>query len=304
MNLNLLLLCWLMLGAAAPRLPQPSTMPDPNDPDKVRAVASREEMEKTGLKARTWTGVVDPDVYTRLDRLNERVASLKDRLNKGRDIAAFDALERIRFKGMVYVQVQLKPDPRISDVQRRVLASLKASEFYAHYLFGEAPGFIGFATKEALDKLAKNPDVVGVCLEDKPWPEGPTKTVFRHELPPPKPGDASSERPGVKEQKVQPEVYRAFDLTDRVNVWISLRPDSLPKPEELPSDLRAQNAMIEQANKQLQDRVLTALSADDFCVMSRYTSGMSGFITQEGLQKLWRHPEVVRVRIQQLMQPK
>jgi hypothetical protein len=89
---------------------------DPNDPGKTRTTIPREEREELGLTPRTWTGVVDPEAYARLDRLDKTVADLRERLKKGKDAEAFDTLRRIRFKGMVYVQVQLKPDPKIKEV--------------------------------------------------------------------------------------------------------------------------------------------------------------------------------------------
>lgn len=301
-----------MIGIAMlcvfPRLaPAPPRVPvtyDPNDPDKTRTIISREEREKLGLTPRTWSAVVHPDVYATLDRLNKTVASLKDRLKKGRDVQAFDALRRIRFQGMVYVQVQVRPDPNIRDVQRRVLASLKASEFHVRQLFDGAAGFVGYATKEGVDKLAKNADVVGVCLDDQPLPKK-GKTIYKDDLPPPKPGDTASTQPGVKERKVDPDVYGAFALTDRVDVMVSLRGDSLPKLSDLPSNLRARHALQEQAAKQLQDRVLSTIAADEFWVWTRFrlTSGMTGFITKEGLEKLWKHPDVQRIYLQHILRP-
>ncbi|MGQ9652234.1 MAG: hypothetical protein ACUVXJ_19235 [Phycisphaerae bacterium] len=287
-----------VLAAAMPMSPVPrrvQTTPDPNDPEKTRTIIPREEREKLGLTPRTWTGVVDPEVYARLDRLNKTVAELKDRLKKGRDVEAFDALWRIRFKGMVYVQVQLKD----RDAQRRVLASLKASEFHAPYLFEKSVGLTGYITKEGLDKLAKNPDVTGVCLDDKPLP-GPGKIMAKDLLPPAKPGEAANE-PGVPEKKVDPDVYRAFALGDRVDVAVSLRVELPSRPEELPSDLVARNELREQAGQQVQDRVLSALTANEFWLSSRHESGMSGSVTKEGLQKLWRHPDVQRISFPPLM---
>jgi len=298
------LLAGVALAGEFRRVPSPpSTMPDPNDPDKTRAVVSREEIERTGLKPRTWTGVVDPEVYVRLDRLNKTVADLKERLKKERDVKAFDTLWRMRFKGMVYVQIQLKPDGKNKEVQRRVLASLKASEFHARYLFDGAPGIIGFATKEALDKLAKNPDVTGVCLDDNQLPDPLAGVIFRDHLPPPKPGDTSSQQPGVRENKVEADVYRVFEQADRADVDVSLRTDSLPELTDNPSEMLARNELRDQAEKQLQDRVLSTLTADDFMLRARFGSGIGGFVTRNGIQQLWKHPDVLRIRLQRLARP-
>ena len=294
MNGKLLLACLLVMGAAAARTPsRPQMTCDPNDPEKTRTIISREEREKLGLPLHTWTGVVHPDVYPRFDRLNQTIASLKERVNK-KDEQAFRALSGIRFQGMVYVQVQLKD----RDAQRRVLASLKASEFHAPFLSEKSAGLTGYITKEGLDKLAKNPDVAGVCLDDKPLPEK-AKTIYKDDLPPAKPGEAAKE-PGVSEGKVDPDVYRAFALSDRVDVSIALRDESLPELTDRGPEMRARLELRNQAVKQLQDHVLSTVSADDFWLWVRLSPGLSGFINKEGLQKLWNHPDVQRIYVKQL----
>jgi len=290
-----------VLAAAMPKSPVPGrvqTTADPNDPEKTRTIIPREEREKLGLTPRTWTGVVDPEVYAKLDRLNKTVAELKDRLKKGRDVEAFDALWRFRFKGMVYVQVQLKE----RDAQQRVLATLKASEFHAPYLFEKSAGLTGYITKEGLDKLAKNPDVTGVCLDDKPLPDRP-KTVYKDDLPPARPGDTPSSQPGVEERKVDPDVYRAFSLSDRVEVMVSLKAESLPEWSEAPSENRSRLELRNQAERQLQDRVLSAITADEFWLGARIGSGIAGFINRHGVEKLWKHPEVLRIGLMGLERP-
>lgn len=329
MNIRSLSACLVVLGAgvafaaAPPRSPRGSVtvdpddprlyprVADPNDPEKTRSTISRDEREKLGLTPKTWTGVVPPEVYATLDRLNQTVASLKDRLQKGRDVQAFDALRRIRFEGMVYVQVQLKHDPKgkpdseenkaaIRDVQRRVLASLKASEFHVPYLFEKAPGLTGYVTKEGLDKLAKKPDVAGVCLDDKPLPKK-GKIIVKDSLPPAKPGEAANE-PGVAEGIVDPDVYRAFDLSDRVDVIVSLRAESLPElGGNTLSDMRARWELHKQVEKQLRERVLSAMTADGFWVSTLLGPGMSGCITREGLQDLRQHPAVQRIYLQEFL---
>lgn len=170
---------------------------DPNDPAKTRILITREDRERLGLNPKNWTGVVHPDVYTRVEELPRTVASLKERFKKDKDEESFVMLLRVEFEGTVYVQVQLKS----KDAQRRVLASLKASEFHAKYLFEGPAGMVGYITKEGVDKLARNPDVTGVCLDDKPIPNAGPKIIAKDSLPPPKPGDTSSEQPGVKEGK-------------------------------------------------------------------------------------------------------
>lgn len=276
-----------------PAATRPSVVSDPNDPEKTRVTVSPEERETLGLTPRTWTGVVQPQAYTTLDALSKTA----DRLKKTNTVQAIQALHSIRFEGTVYVQIQLKPDSRIQDAQHRVLASLKASEFHPLYLFEASAGLTGYATKEALDRLAKSPDVTGVCLDDKALP-GPGKIVVKDALPPAKPGEAANE-PGVPEKKVDPDVYRALALTDRVDVLISLREDSLPKLTDVPSQMHAQNQLRKQAEKQLQDRVLSLVSADEFWLSNRLGPGISGRITKEGIDKLWKDPDVRRIYLPQ-----
>jgi hypothetical protein len=305
MNLRCLTVCLLMSGVAtafAAGPPAPSRQKatyDPNDPEKTRPIVSREDREKLGLTPRAWTGVVQPEVHTTLDRLNKTVEGLKERLRlkKGRDLQAFDALERIQFEGMVYVQVQVKDRP----AQRRVLASLNASEFHRPFLFENSAGFTGYVTKDGVDKLAKSPDVVGVCLDDKPLPERP-KPLYKNDLPPAGPGDASATKPGVAEMKVDPDVYRAFDVSDRVFVIVSLHAKSIPPGTDVPSEMWTRGEMVDKAAKQLQDRVLSTLSAEEFWLSTREHggAGFCGFISKEGFDKLRRHAEVQRIYLDEL----
>lgn len=287
----------LVLAAAQP--PRVSATADPNDPEKTRPVVPREEREKLGLTPKTWTGVVHPDVHSKLNELNQRVGKLKERLRKGRDIAAFDALQRVRFEGTVYVQVQLKSDNESGDIRERVLATLKASEIHAPYLFSKSPALIGYVTQQGLDKLAKNTDVVAICLDDKPFPEK-HRTIYKNDLPPRLPADPSLERPGVKEGKVDPDVYRAFDLTDRVDVSIRFRTESLPTLTGPQSEIRTQWEQVKQAEKQLQNRFLSTVSAEDFWLWGRHGAGISGFTSRAGLERLWKHPEVQQVHLLEL----
>ena len=272
------------------------SVPDPNDPQKTRETVSPERREQMGLTPHTWTGVVHPDVYPTLDRLDRTVAALKDKLNakEGRDVSTLDALQRVRFPGMVYVQVQVKD----RDAQRRVLASVRAKDFHAPYVFKDAgPGFLGYANSAALTELAENPDVTGICLDDQSVPGGPARIVVKESLPATAPGEESTDQPGVKEGKVDPDVYRALAKSERVHVTVALQTESLPKRDELPSGLHARHQLQEQAERELQDRVLSALSADELWVTSRVGAAVFGDINEQGLRKLAQHEDVRRVRL-------
>jgi hypothetical protein len=305
MNAKFLSTLLFLLGtgsalAAPQQPPRDRVTSDPNDPEKTRRVIPREERETLGLAPKTWSGVVHPDLYERLDHLKHTVANLKAKVDKQRDERAFATLSRIRFEGMVYVQVQLKPPTEGEDVQRRVLASLKASELHDPYLFKSGAGLTAYVTKECLDTLAVHPDVLGVCLDDKPLPSR-GHIVAKDTLPPAEPGEGANE-PGVAEKKVDPGVYRALASHDRVYVLVSLLRDSVPELGGASSGARTRLERRTRAVRELQARVLSTVSADDFAVTRRSTlgTGMSGYVTKAGLEKLWKHPELLRVSLPEL----
>jgi len=189
------------------------------------------------------------------------------------------------------VQVRLKE----AGAQGEVLASLKASEFRLEYVFEKHPGFLGYANKVALDKLAANPDVAAVCLDDQPLVEGPVKPIYRDDLPPPKAGEAAG--PGAKEDQVEPDVHRILAIADRALVLVSLRADSLPEVADPSMQSLEKNELRRKAARQLRQRVLATLSADDLHQAGGLadSAAVTGFITAKGLQKLCKHPDVVRV---------
>lgn len=287
----------LVLAAAQP--PRVSATADPNDPEKTRPVVPREEREKLGLTPKTWTGVVQPEVYARLDNLKKAMASAREKVNAGtKDERVFQAWwAGTQTEGTVYVQIHLKDQA----AQRRVLASLKASEVQRPYLFTKLPALTAHVTKEALDKLAESPDVLGVCLDDKPVPDTRRGIITKDGLPALKAGDESGEQPGVKEGKIEAEVYRAFAISDRVRVTVSLRGESLPELTDKGPEVRTRLVRRHQAEKQLQDRVLASVSADDLELIARIGSGVSAYITREGAHKLARHPDVQRISLPVLM---
>jgi hypothetical protein len=69
----------LMLGTAIAK--QPPThigkppvaekVAEPKNPTKMRPIISPAERESMGLKPHTWAGLVDPEVYTRLEELTK-----------------------------------------------------------------------------------------------------------------------------------------------------------------------------------------------------------------------------------------
>ncbi len=229
----------------------------------ARQIITRIEREKLGLTPHTWQGVVHADVYPSLKKLSALAEALKARLRQRRDEKADGLLRRINMQGMVYVEVSTR-----DDAQRRVLASLRASEFHARQVFDKASGFVGYASAPALDKLAKNPDVIGVCLDNKPLPDSPP--IFF------KPDDENS----------------AFKKASHINISISLTTDAIPRANDLPSGF-----VREQKIREIQDRVLTIVNADEVRVWGKipWSTLVSAFATRDGLDKLRRSPDIIRV---------
>jgi hypothetical protein len=284
-----------------------ATVFDPNDPEKKRPMVTRAEREQLGLKAKSWDGVVHPEVYTTLHGLNETVERLKN-TNTGE---AIKTLFRVRFQGTVYVQVRLKiasqgdgnppADPAaLSEVQRRVLQSLTAAEFHVQQVFGGSSGLVGYVSREGLDKLANHPDVAGVCLDDQPLPE-PPPVVYGDELPNPQSGEFADE-PGLRARRVEAKVYQGLKQSDRLSVLVSLesKGEPLPTLTDVPGEMHQRGRALRAAERSLRDRVLSTLNADDFWLQTPLGSGFCGYINRQGLEKLWNHPEVRGIGVNQV----
>ncbi len=311
-----LMLCLVVVFGGATALAQyPRKAFDPNDPEKTRPVVSRVEREQLGLVAKTWDGVVQPEVYTTLHGLNETIERLRN-TNTGK---AIRTLFGVQFKGTVCVQVSLKSDLQgkaLLEVQRRVLGSLTAAEFHVRQLFERSAGLVGNVSQEGLDKLANHPDVVGVCLDDQPLPECPP-VVYGNRLPDAEPGK-HDHAPGVKDKQVGGKLYEAFKASEqgrvlaggllvepqmvtlgasergRVFVLVALESEEEPLPQltHVPGEMHQRGLARDAAVRKLQERVLSTLSADEFWLWTRLGSGFAGYLNRQGLEKLCKHPEV------------
>src|ERR1044071_5690733 len=104
-------------------LGRPPSAFDKCDPDEKRPLISVAERERLGVRQKDWPGVVDPEVYARLDALAKRFEELKAVLHQkqGRDEYASMAMFATDFAGTVYVQVLLQPNKNVTEIQRRVL---------------------------------------------------------------------------------------------------------------------------------------------------------------------------------------
>ena len=310
-RLLMLLLVVALGGVQSASAQHPRKAFDPNDPDKTRPMVSRAEREQLGLPAKTWDGVVQAEVYTTLHGLNETVERLKN-TNTGE---AINMLFRVQFEGTVCVQVLLKHDPKgkagskenraaLREVQRRVLGSLTAAEFHVRQLFEASPGLVGQVSEEGLAKLAKHPDVFGVCLDDQPLPERPPVAIGNR-LPDAEPGKYD-DAPAVKAKKVDAKVYQALEASerDRVYVLVVLDPkgEPLPRLTHVPGEMHQRGVERDAAVLMLQNRALSVLTADDFWLWTRLggSPGFAGYINRQGLEKLGKHPEVTAVGLEEM----
>ncbi len=283
--------------------PPASKTSDPNDPLKSRALVSLEDRERLGLNDKTWKGVVHPDVSKAFDHL---------KIQPEDPIKRFKFNFRQRFRGTVYVQLHLKHavvgqpasvanETAIAAVQERVLNSLTAAEFHLAQKFSDIPGMIGYATREAIAKLAVHNEVVGVCLDDKPIPERPA-VLYGNRLPPTPPDLVVP--PGTSSRKASLKVYQALTMRETVFIVVGLAPKtgSIPKLTEAPEKRKEQWEIRDAAVRELQDRVLSTVTAEDFQLTSRLggSKAIAGFVSRKGLKKLLSHPEVRDVFLDEL----
>lgn len=272
-------------GLASPAGQERSSADQPKD---VRKLVSPEQREALGLNDATWTKEAEkihPDVYRALE---------KDERPWPRPVG---------FDGTAYVQVHLRHRQKgkadsaenkaaIKQLQSKVLSSLTAAEFHVEYPFQTMPGILGYVNRAGLEKLKASAAVVGVCLDDKPLPKRPPH-VFKADLPALKPGDPSTP-PGEGRfwgsgGKVEVEVYQALGLHERVFVMVNLIPTSSEAVR----------------NTEIENTVLSALSADEFWLQSRTASfpSLHGLVSEGALKKLENHPNVAGVGMEDAMIP-
>ncbi len=65
--------------------------------------------------------------------------------------------------------------------------------------------------------------------------------------------------------------------------------------------MRARWELRQRAERELRDKVLSTIYADDVWLWSGFGSGMTGLITREGLHKLRRHPDVLRIELPRMV---
>lgn len=248
----------------------------------VHEVVPPEQREALGLDETPWAderGKVHPAVYKALEKAEKTV----------------EKFDPVGFGGTVYVQVQLKHEQKgkadsvenkaaIKQLQSRVLSRLTAAQFHVEYPFQTLPGILGYVNRAGLEKLKTNADVVAICLDHKPFPRRP-EHVFKVDLPPLKPGDPATQAGQGGGGKVEVEVYQALGLHERVFVLVNLVPTG--SRNRLSDEHKARV-------KEIENRVLSALTADEFWLSSKTKSftSLHGRVNKEGLKKLENHPDV------------
>lgn len=258
-----------------------------------------DEREAIGLPPPTWTAQqkVDPSVHQSLEEQKRLIQS-------NPAMAEFQPGRPCGLQGMSHVAVYLKHDRRgapnssenqeaIRAAQSKVLAGLTAAEFALFHRFQNTAGLVGFVSEAGLDKLIANPDVVAVGIEVHSVVEDPP--MITHQSPPKrKPGEIIKPTPIERKGKVEVAVNEALMKSADGYVFVIVNLTRI--------DLRSMDAGEEDtfkdkylaklaAERQLGDKVLTSLTADEFMLRTR-TYGFWGFVNAAGLAKLARHEDV------------
>jgi hypothetical protein len=251
------------------------------------------EREAIGLPAPTWVaadGKVQPAVREALEQQRKLIES-------GDPLVGFQGDRPCGFQGTAYVAVYLhherKGEPTskenqaaVQEAQRRLLQSLTAREFTLIFAFKSTAGVVGYADEAAVRKLADDPNVIAVGLDDQPRPE--TKARLAEE-----PGAVGSVRGPVERRgKVEVDVYKVLERSQEgyAEVCVVLRYASLG-PGESAEAIEAQD----RADRELQDRMLSSLTAEEFRVKSRAGTSLEGYVNEAGLGKLAASPDVTGV---------
>lgn len=256
--------------------------------EQIEKEISPEEREVIGLPTPTWLtqGKVHPDV--------------REILKTGQmPWVRFKGWSPIGFEGTAYVAVYLRHEQRgertsegnraaIRETQSHVLSRLTAAEFSIVFRFKDTPGLLGYVSVEGLAKLEKDADVVAVGLDETPLPKEPPLPL--HERPPDVVDKNGRKHPPPRPQwigKVREDVYEALRRNPNSDGYAFVTV-TLQRPIEwrLPYDEK------EVLMRQMEDRILSTLTPQDFMVRCRGGGALSGLVSTEGLAKLIEHAEV------------
>lgn len=262
-------------GAAPPGTHGVPGTPPVLDTKDIESLISREEREQRGVVAPSWKsshGKVHPDVNA---------------------VLATGQMPWIRFRGWepigfertayvdVYLQLEVAAEPGTAEykaalqtVQQRVLSRLTAAEFSATHRFTAHPAVAGFVTQAGLQKLALDSEVVAVGLDDMPVPEDSPYVAADPKQKSP---------PDAPLQKIDTQVQNALTNSPSGYVYVEVRVNQSALPPEGASATAWRDR--EAVQREAQERVLAALSADEFMLRTRGRI-LAGFINDAGLRKL------------------
>ncbi len=266
--------------------------------DNAHPRVSADEREAIGLPVPTWASSarVQPAV-------NESLEAQKQIIRERPSLAWVQPDRPAGFEGTVYVNVYLhhelqgafdSPENRaaIKQVQQRVLSHLTAAEFSLIFAFKNTAGLVGYVNEAGLGKLANHPDVVAIGLDDQPRPEDISR-ARRDPGPKPTPGEPITPKHVERTGRVETAIFDALnDSADGyVFVIVSINPD-------VPSDASYEQKTA--AARQVQDRILSVLTAEEFRLRSRGpTGGVHGLADRAGIEKLNSHADVLAVDLSQ-----
>ena len=271
-------------GAAPPGTHGVPGTPPILRPEEIEKRISPEERESLRLPEPTWVakhGKVHPDVRAVLE--TGQMPWIR-----------FRGWWPMGFDGTAYVAVYLRDqkasgrtpaenETAIRQVESRVLSRLTAAEFAVVLAFRSTPAILGYVSAEGLAKLAKEPDVVAVGLDDAPVPERPPGPA---EDPPPR---GVLQGPTERRGKVELPVYEA--LAKSTDGYVELVVSIPCAPLAPGASWEAYEAREAEA-RALQNRVLSSLTAEDCSLKSRSTSCFDVYVNSAGLAKLATHPDV------------
>jgi hypothetical protein len=256
----------------------------PREAKNIREEISPEGREALGVNETTWAkadGKIHPTVYKAIED-DERPWP-----------------RPVGFEGTAYVQVHLKHEQKgkvdspenktaIKQLQSRVLSDLTAAQFHVEYPFQSVPCILGYADRACLGKLSANPDVIAICLDDKPMLKR-SAHVTKDDLPPLQPGGPGTQPAEGRgsDGKVEAHVYQAVALHERVFVSVIVQ-ESYPPLAKAPQERN----QAEAESRMIVDRVLSSLTADEFWLQSRFSVHAGGLVNREGLAKLASLPDV------------
>lgn len=246
-----------------------------------------EERETGGLPAPTWVakhGKVQPAVRDALEAQRKLIET--------NPMADYQADRPIGFQGLAYVDIYLrhhvraKPESKenqaaIKEVEDRLLSSLTAAELSVYFVFENTAGVVGYVDEAGLDKLTRDPDVIGVGLDDQARPQ--ERRIVRES------NEIGPRSRGATKQigKIGSDVYEELEKSEDGWVPVTLSLND-PPPEE-----RGPDSDRDAVTRRMEDRVLSCLTAQDF--RARCRSVLSGRVNRAGLAKLDANADVLGV---------